>query len=580
MKTIQAALYARVSSDQQASAQTIASQLSALRERMRIDECLPPAEREFMDEGWSGATLMRPALERLRDTAALGGIDRLYVHSPDRLARKYAYQVLMIDELQRAGVEVVFLNHAMGTTPEDDLLLQVHGMVAEYERAKILERSRRGKRHKAQTGQVSVLSGAPYGYRYVNVHEGVGCARYEVIEEHAQVVQNIFHWIGRERATIREVCRRLDAQHISTPRGKTWWDSTTVCGILKNPAYAGHAAFGKTRTGTPQPCLRPQRRQRLAVRRNTTDVAPDQWLSIPVPAVIDADLFADVQTQLQENRERARTRRRGACYLLQGLLVCKQCGYAYYGKPISRTSAKGHERHYAYYRCIGADAYRFGGQRVCTNKQVRTDCLEQAVWQEVCGLLNDPQRLAREYERRLQALAQPADDVRRMSMDKQLRQCRQGVTRLIDAYAGGYLEKGEFESRIDHLKERKETLEKQIAEADNEALSHTELQLIIGRLEDFSAKVKAGLDATDFTSQRDLIRTLVKRVEIDREDVNIVFRIEPISDSSVPPGNLPYCGGRDHTALRYALFTRGFQHRPQQMHHIIVVDPLRYFVQQ
>ena len=130
-------------------------------------------------------------------------------------------------------------------------------------------------------------------------------------------------------------------------------------------------------------------------------------------------------------------------------------------------------------------------------------------------------------------------------MDKQLRQCRQGVMRVIDAYTEGYLEKGEFESRIGHLKERKEALEKQIAEADNEALSHTELQLIIGRLEDFSAKVKAGLDATDFTSQRDLIRTLVKRVEIDREDVNIVFRIGPKkSDSSVPPGNLPYCGGR------------------------------------
>jgi site-specific DNA recombinase len=111
MKAIQAALYARVSSDQQANAETIASQLSALRERMRMDDCLPPAEREFIDDGWSGATLMRPALERLRDTAALGGIDRLYVHSPDRLARKYAYQVLLIDELQRLGVEIVFLNH-------------------------------------------------------------------------------------------------------------------------------------------------------------------------------------------------------------------------------------------------------------------------------------------------------------------------------------------------------------------------------------------------------------------------------------------------------------------------------------
>ncbi len=110
-------------------------------------------------------TLIRPALERLRDLAAIGAIDRLYVHSPDRLARKYAYQVLLLDEFQRCGVEVVFLNHPLGKTPGEDLLLQVQGMVAEFERAKILERSRRGKLHAARQGSVNVLSGAPYGSR-------------------------------------------------------------------------------------------------------------------------------------------------------------------------------------------------------------------------------------------------------------------------------------------------------------------------------------------------------------------------------------------------------------------------------
>lgn len=295
MKTIQSALYARVSSDQQTNMQTIASQLSALRERMRMDDCLPPAEREFIDEGWSGATLMRPALERLRDAAALGGIDRLYVHSPDRLARRYAYQVLLIDEFQRAGIEVVFLNHSIGQTPEDDLLLQVQGMVAEYERAKILERSRRGKRHKAQTGQVSVLSGAPFGYRYVNVREGAGCAHYDIVEEQAQVVRQIFQWVGRERVTISEVCRRLEARRIPTARGKSRWDRTTVWGILKNPAYCGHAAFGKTRYGGLRSCLRPQRRQRLPVSQTVTVMPVDQWQSIPVPALVDTDLFSTVQ---------------------------------------------------------------------------------------------------------------------------------------------------------------------------------------------------------------------------------------------------------------------------------------------
>src|SRR3954464_9297687 len=161
------AIYARVSAEPHSGNQTIASQLEALKARVESDGQRLPADQVFIDDGYSGATLVRPALERLRDLAAAGGLDRVYVHSPDRLARRYAYQVLLTDELHRAGVEIVFLNRALGRSPEDDLLLQVQGMVAEYERAKILERSRRGKRHGAQHGAVSVLCGAPYGYRYV-----------------------------------------------------------------------------------------------------------------------------------------------------------------------------------------------------------------------------------------------------------------------------------------------------------------------------------------------------------------------------------------------------------------------------
>jgi site-specific DNA recombinase len=164
MKNLTVAIYARVSSDQQAQAQTIASQVAALRDRVTADDCGLLPECEFIDDGYSGATLVRPGLERLRDLCASGGVERLYVHSPDRLARKYAYQVLLIDEFQRIGIEVVFLNRELSRSPEDELLLQVQGMVAEYERAKILERSRRGKRHAAQVGNVTVMSGAPYGY--------------------------------------------------------------------------------------------------------------------------------------------------------------------------------------------------------------------------------------------------------------------------------------------------------------------------------------------------------------------------------------------------------------------------------
>ena len=151
-----------------------------------------PPERQFVDDGHSGATLVRPALDRLRDLVMTGAIDRIYVHSPDRLARSYAYQVLLVDEWRRAGIDLVFLNRPLGQSLEDDLLLQVQGTVAEYERAKIMERSRRGKKHAAQRGLLNVMSGAPFGYHYVSVRDGGGQARFEVVPEEARVVRQIF----------------------------------------------------------------------------------------------------------------------------------------------------------------------------------------------------------------------------------------------------------------------------------------------------------------------------------------------------------------------------------------------------
>ncbi len=159
------ALYARVASEQQAEAQTIASQVAALRERVAADGLTVSEAMQFLEEGSSGATLVRPALERLRDVIAAGRVDRLSLHAPDRLARQYAYQVLWVDEFRRAGGEVILLHRALGHSPEDALRLQVQGMMAEYERAKILARHRRGKRHAAHVGAVNVLSGAPSGYR-------------------------------------------------------------------------------------------------------------------------------------------------------------------------------------------------------------------------------------------------------------------------------------------------------------------------------------------------------------------------------------------------------------------------------
>ena len=215
-------------------------------------------------------------------------------------------------------------------------------------------------------------------------------------------------------------------------------------------------------------------------------------------------------------------------------MVCGCCGYAYYGKVLSPSARKGRPRGYAYYRCIGSDAHRFGGQRLCPNTQVRTDRLEQAVWQEVSRLLEDPQRLAQEYARRLQALQAPPGEAEAALIEKQMQKLQHGIARLIDGYAEGYIDKDEAEPRIRRLKEQLQALQRQAEQLRMQAQQQAELQAVISRLEEFSAKVSAGLEQLDWHGRRELIRTLVKRVEIDRECINVVFRVD---ESTFPSGN-------------------------------------------
>jgi site-specific DNA recombinase len=547
MNETQVAIYARVSSEQQSEAKTIESQLSELRAHVKTLGLVLPPEHEFIDNGYSGSTLIRPALEQLRDVVAAGGIDRLYVHCPDRLARHDAHQVLLLEEFLRAGVEVNFLNREVGPTPEDQLLLQVQGMIAEYERAKILERSRRGKRHAAQIGAVSVFSGAPYGYRYVSKRDGDGEARFDVVLEEARVVRQVFSWVGQDRCSIGEVCRRLNEAREQTRTGKTVWDRATVWDMLKNPAYEGAAAFGKTSVEPLRPRLREQRGRPMQPKRavSTQDVPREKWMSISVPALVDEAVFETVQAQLQENQQRARIGQRGARYLLQGLLVCACCGYAYDGKPISPSARKGHPRSYAYYRCIGSDAYRFGGVRLCWNKQLRTDLVDEAVWNEVCKLLEDPSRLEQEYRQRLLA-KEPSTEL--TGLEATLGRLRQGIVRLIDSYAEGLIDKAEFGPRITRMRERIMQLEEQVRQIQDEAGMEQELRLILARLETFASKVKEGLAEADWLTRRELIRTLVKRVEVNQEHVNVIFRIGPTTPSTPSDHHtqiLPHCGRRD-----------------------------------
>src|SRR4051794_29634656 len=532
MAECRAAFYARVSSEAQARDRTIASQVAALRDRVAADGAVMDPDHAFIDEGHSGSSLVRPALERLRDAVAAGEIDRVYVLAPDRLARRHAHQALLMEEFRRAGVEVTFLNRPIGASPEDDLLLQIQGVIAEYERAQILERGRRGRRHAARSGSVSALAGAPYGYRYITRGRGGGVARFEIVPEEARFVRLIFAWVGLDRLSLREVCRRLQQAECRTRSGPTRWWASPLHGMIENPAYTGRAMYGRFHTVEPKPRLRPIRNHPAHSSRPTTrvPVPSEDWVAVPVPAIVDPAVAEAARAQLAENRQRKREQTRGPGWLLQGLVVCRRCGYAYYGKATPGLA----ERHrpgafgYGAYRCIGSDGHRFDGKAVCANRPVRSDRLERVVWAHIEAVLNDPQRITHEYRRRLTDLAsesQPNTDVG--EVERRISTLRRGVGRLIDGYTDGVIERVEFEPRVADLRARIAQLEEHRDALAAASAAQRDLTLVIGRLEDFSIRVRENLDLLDWSARRDVIRLIVRRIEIDEGQVEIVFRIPP-----------------------------------------------------
>jgi len=325
-----------------------------------------------------------------------------------------------------------------------------------------------------------------------------------------------------------------------------------VWGMLKNPAYKGRAAFGKTRIGARRAALRPQRGGCEQPRRaySSYEVSKDQWTYIPVPAIVSEELFEAVQETLEENRKRNRQTARGARHLLQGLAVCARCGYAYYGKPVSRSSAKGKRRTYVYYRCVGTDAYRFGGRRVCSNKQVRSDLLEEAVWADVCSLLSDPKRIEQEYERRLSNRPDDGWDGTE-KLREGVNKVRRGIGRLIDSYQEGLIEKAEFEQRIHKARERLGRAEAELRRRVDEEEHREALHLVIGRMKEFAEKVTDGLGKADWKARRAIIRAIVKRIEIDANEVRVVYKVAPNPvGGGTESGSLPHCWRRNNPSLR------------------------------
>src|SRR5580658_10077760 len=461
-----AAIYARVSSDQQREEHTIASQTAALIEFAKNHELEVPKEWIFEDEGYSGATLERPGLERVRDLAAEGQIQVVLAYAPDRLNRKYAYQILLIEELARHGVETRFVKAPQSATAEDQLLVQFQGMIAEYERAQILERSRRGKRHRALSGEISVLSGAPYGYRYIRkTDEAPAC--YQVIDAEARVVQRVYEMYTVAGLSIGEITRRLNAQGVRTRKQNSRWERSVIWAMLRNPAYREAASFGKTRVAGRVRVTRAMRRRGGFVSSDSVghERPREEWIEIPVPALVSEESFARAQELLQENKIRSR-RRTIELSVVQGLVSCQKCGYAF-----ARTSTRTSARKIHYYKCIGSDSWRKLGGPVCNNgRLIRQDLLDQIVWDEVIRLLEDPTLIQQELDRRLEAARSSNPTKKReQSLRKELTRVGNSLERLLSAYQETLMSLEQLRERMPPLRQREQALRAELQAITDQA---------------------------------------------------------------------------------------------------------------
>jgi site-specific DNA recombinase len=533
-----AAIYARVSSEQQREEHTIASQTATLIEFAKTRNLEVPKAWIFEDEGYSGATLERPGLERVRDLAAEGQIQAVLVYAPDRLSRKYAYQILLIEELAREGVETLFLKAPQSSTPEDQLLVQFQGMIAEYERAQILERSRRGKRHRARAGEISVLSGAPYGYRYIRKSDEAP-ASYAVIETEARVVRHVYELYTVKGLSIGAVTRWLNEQSVVTRKPGARWERSMVWAMLRNPAYPGRACFGKTRVATRQRVTRVLRlRGGMASRNSANQARPrEEWIEIPVPALISEQTFARAQELLRENKVRAR-RRTIEPSLVQGLVSCRKCGYA-----LSRTSTRSSARKIHYYRCIGSDAWRHLGGRVCDNRPVRQDLLDQIVWTEVIRLLEDPSLIQQELDRRL-AAARAADPAkqREQTLQRELVRIGKSIERLLTAYQEELLSLEQLRERMPQLRQREQALRSELQSIAEQIRERAAYVRLAETLSAFLTRLHVAADTLDIVERQRIVRLVIKEVLVG--DDTIVIRHSIPVPSTPPHGGSPPLSGR------------------------------------
>src|SRR5947209_7650429 len=509
------ALYARVSTNRQALMQSIDQQLDRLREYAASQGWLLSDDAIFRDDGHSGATLNRPGLDRLRDKVRAAEVDRILLTAPDRLARNYVHQMVLLEELERTGSQVQFLDRPMTADPHDHLLLQIRGAVAEYERTLIAERMRRGRLAKYRAGVLLPWTRRPFGYS-VDPDRPRDPAGVSIDEVEAAVIKQIFAQYLEPGGNLNRLVRHLMAQGVRTPSGHKRWSQATVRGMLTNLTYTGQVFAGRWRRRDPKRRLSPLKPIGLyggEVRRR-----PEEWTFVTkIPAIISEEEFELVQAKLARNRATARRNNHVHDYLLRALVSCGLCKLTCPAKTMNKKNS--------YYICqskMGAVSSR--RDEYCPARFIPAKQLDEIVWQDLCEVIREPELIRQALERAWSGNWLPQEmQARRENLRRGRRSLERQIERLTEAYLKEVIPLAEYERRRRDLEQREEALDEQAKQMERQAERTAELAGVVASVEDFTARIGRGLAEATFEQRRQLVELLIDRVVVSNEEVEIRY---------------------------------------------------------
>ncbi len=494
------ALYARVSTSRQQQTHTIDQQLARLRAHVTTQADWSLAEAHiFCDDGQSGAKLKRAGLDHLRDQAAQAAFDLVLITTPDRLARNYLHQMVVLEELERAGCQVQFLDRPMSDDPHDQLVLQIRAAVAEYERTLIAERMRRGRQAKIRSGQLLPWSRVPYGYR--GHPERPRDARLLTIDPvQVAIVEELFQTYADGGVSLYQLALRLTQRGVPSPTGGAHWTANTIRLILLNPCYTGTACANRVRT-------RPATRRKSPLQpvgsgESWSFTPPDDWVRIPIPAIISQAVFDRVQTRLATNQQLAQRSTRHD-YLLRGMVCCGQC----------HLQCHGHFRSpdYFYYLCRGKqNAVSSCHDTRCPARYIPADQLETLVWQDLCTVIQHPELITLALERAQSGAWLPEEiQHRQATIQQALRSLDRQRDRLLGAYLAEAIELPEFERRQRELVQQRDDLQTQARQLAHVSEQLDQARAAIPTIQAFCERLQEGLAQATFAQRRQVIELLI-----------------------------------------------------------------------